>query len=46
MGRKPRVNRTPEEKWEIVQEGIKSGNISETCPAIRDRSQSVLPLEG
>ncbi len=31
MGRKPRVQRTPEEKWEIVQEGIKSGNISETC---------------
>jgi transposase-like protein len=31
MGRKPRVNRTPEEKWGIVQEGIKSGNISETC---------------
>ena len=31
MGRKPRVDRTPEEKWEIVQEVIKSGNISETC---------------
>jgi len=31
MGRRPRVERTPEEKWEIVQEGIKSGNISETC---------------
>jgi len=31
MGRKPRVQRTPEEKWEIVQEGIKSGNVSETC---------------
>jgi len=31
MGRKPRVARTPEEKWQIVQEGIKSGNISETC---------------
>jgi len=30
MGRKPRVQRTPEEKWEIVQEGIKSGNIAET----------------
>jgi hypothetical protein len=23
MGRKPRVERTPEEKWQIVQEGIK-----------------------
>ena len=31
MGRKPRVERTPEEKWQIVQEGIKSGNISERC---------------
>jgi transposase-like protein len=30
MGRKPRVDRTPEEKWQIVQEGIKSGNVSET----------------
>jgi transposase len=31
MGRRPRVDRTPEEKWLIVQEGIKSGNVSETC---------------
>ncbi len=31
MGRKPRVDRSPEEKWQIMQEGIKSGNISETC---------------
>jgi transposase len=31
MGRKPRADRSPEEKWQIVQEGIKSGNISETC---------------
>src|SRR5450432_3823450 len=31
MGRKPRVDRSPEEKWQIVQEGIKSGNASETC---------------
>ena len=31
MGRKPRVDRTPEEKWEILQEGLKSGNVSETC---------------
>ena len=30
MSRKPRVDRTPEEKWEIVQEGLRSGNISET----------------
>jgi transposase len=31
MGRRPRVERTPEEKWQIVQEGIKSGNVAETC---------------
>jgi transposase-like protein len=31
MNRKPRVDRSPEEKWQIIQEGLKSGNISETC---------------
>jgi transposase-like protein len=31
MGRKPRVDRTPKEKWQIIQEGMKSGNVSETC---------------
>ncbi len=31
MGRGARVPRTAEEKWEIVQEVLKSGNISETC---------------
>ncbi len=31
MGRKPRVEWTPEEKGQIVQEGIKSGNVAETC---------------
>lgn len=31
MSRKPQVKRTPEEKWEIIQEGIKSGNVAETC---------------
>jgi transposase-like protein len=31
MSRKPRVARSPEEKWQIIQEGIKSGNVSETC---------------
>jgi transposase len=31
MGRKAQVKRTPEEKWEILQEGLRSGNISETC---------------
>jgi transposase-like protein len=31
MGRKPRIDRSPEEKWQIVQEGIKSGHVSEKC---------------
>jgi transposase len=31
MDRKPRADRSPEEEWQIVQEGIKSGNVSETC---------------
>src|SRR3972149_4401415 len=31
MSRKPRVQRTPEEKWEVVLEGLRSGNIAETC---------------
>ena len=31
MSRKPRVDRSPEEKWQIVQEGMKSGNIWKTC---------------
>jgi transposase-like protein len=31
MSRKPRVQRTPEEKWQIVLEGWKSGNVAETC---------------
>ena len=30
MGRKARVQRTAEEKWQIVLEGRKSGNIAET----------------
>jgi transposase-like protein len=31
MGRKARVQRTAEEKWQIVLEGLKSGNVAETC---------------
>jgi hypothetical protein len=30
MNSKPRVARSPEEKWQIVQEGIKNRNVSET----------------
>ena len=35
MTMKERVQRTPEEKWEIVQEGIRSGNIADTCRRYR-----------
>jgi transposase-like protein len=31
MTRKPRVDRSPEEKWQILQEDIMNGNVSETC---------------
>jgi len=31
MGRKPRADPNPEEKCQIVQEGVKSGDVSETC---------------
>jgi transposase len=31
MRRKPRVARSPKEKRQIIQEGMKSGNVSETC---------------
>lgn len=31
MGRRARVDRTAEQKLEIVLEGMRSGNISETC---------------
>jgi hypothetical protein len=31
MGRKPRVDRSAEEKWQIVKEDLKSGKVSETC---------------
>ncbi len=31
MSRRVRVQRSVEEKWEIVEEGLRSGNIAETC---------------
>ena len=31
MGRKPKVQRSAEEKLAIVMEGLKSGNVAETC---------------
>jgi len=31
MGKMPHVDRSREEKWQIVQRGMKSGNNSETC---------------
>jgi len=31
MGRKPKVQRSAEEKLAIVMEALKSGNVAETC---------------
>ena len=31
MGRRSKVQRNPEEKFGIVLEGLKSGNVAETC---------------
>jgi hypothetical protein len=31
MGRRPKVQTTPQEKWQIVLEGLMSSNIAETC---------------
>jgi transposase-like protein len=31
MGRRPKVQRSAEEKFVIVMEGLKSGKVSETC---------------
>ena len=38
MPRKAQVQRSPEEKFAIVIEGVKSGNIAETC-----RSHQIAP---
>jgi len=46
MGRKPRVDRSAEEKWQIVQEGIKSGKVSETCRRHGIAPNLFLSLEG
>ena len=31
MGRRPKIQRSAEEKSAIVMEGLKSGKVSETC---------------
>jgi transposase-like protein len=31
MPRKSKVQRSPQEKYQIVLEGLKGGNIAETC---------------
>jgi transposase-like protein len=38
MGRTPIVDRSPEEKWQIVQESVKNGNVAE-----RGRRHSIAP---
>jgi hypothetical protein len=41
MTRKPRVQRTPEEMWEVVLEGLQSGNCSAPRPFLL-RSETTL----
>lgn len=40
MPRKPAVQRSAEEKYQIVMEGIKTGNIAETC-----RKHNIVPTQ-
>lgn len=46
MGRKPRVDRFPDEKWQRVQEGSKSENVSRDGSALRHCSHAVVVPEG
>jgi len=46
MGRRPRVDRTPEEKWQIVQEAIKSGERLRDVPATWHFTVPVISMEG
>ena len=39
------IQRSAEEKYAIVMEGVKSGNIAETCHNHRIAATLVLPLE-
>jgi hypothetical protein len=32
MGRKPRIDRSPDEKWQILRKGIKGENVPDACP--------------
>jgi transposase-like protein len=40
MPRKPAVQRSAEEKYQIVMEGLKTGNIAETC-----RKHNIVPTQ-
>jgi hypothetical protein len=46
MGRKPRVDRSPEEKWQIIQEGHQERERLGDVPTSEHCSESVLSLEG
>jgi hypothetical protein len=37
MSREPRIERTPGENWQVVQEGIKSGTPRKRAGTIHDR---------
>ena len=40
MPRKPAVQRSAEEKYQIVLEGLKTGNVAETC-----RKHNIVPTQ-
>jgi transposase-like protein len=40
MPRKPAIQRSAEEKYQIVLEGLKTGNIAETC-----RKHGIVPMQ-
>ncbi len=46
MGRRPRVDRTPEEKWQIVQEGIKERERLGDVPAAWHFTVTAISMEG
>lgn len=44
MGRKPQAARSREEKWQVAQEGIKSGNVLSKIPTLRSNSADGTPV--
>ncbi len=43
MGRRSKVQRTAEEKYQIVMEGLKGGNVAENCRKASTNTASFAP---